>query len=559
MMGRAYIGVDVGTGSARAGVFNAHGERLGQAVREITTWRPAPDFVEQSSADIWQAVIACVQAARQQAGIAAEEIAGIGFDATCSLVAIDAEGQPVTVSPSGKANQNVIVWMDHRAKPIAGRINQGDHEVLRYVGGKISPEMEIPKLVWLKENLPASWDRAAHFFDLPDFLTWRATGDLTRSLCSTVCKWNYRGHEDEGWDAEFLTAVGLEACVADGFAKIGQRVAAMGTPLGQGLHPQAAAELGLVTGTAVSVSIIDAHAGGLGMIGAAIDGKPPTPESFNRRLALIGGTSSCHLAVSPQPRFIDGIWGPYYSAMLPAWWLTEGGQSATGSLIDLIVKEHGASAEAARLADHAGCSVYEWLNRRLADLAGGQPIASLTETLHVCPYFHGNRSPRANPDLRGMISGLRLQNGLDDLALLYLATLQAIALGTRHIIAAMNAQGYAIDTLIVCGGGTKNPLFLQQHADATQCRLVLPREPEAVLLGGAMMGATAAGDFASLPAAMAAMSAAGQLIEPAAAQAGYFASKYQVFLQMHDDQLRYQALMAAGRRQEADPAASSLD
>ena len=81
--------------------------------------------------------------------------------------------------------------------------------------------------------------------------------------------------------------------------------------------------------------------------------------------------------------------------------------------------------------------------------------AALTEELHVLPYFHGNRSPRADPSLRGMISGLKLSASVDALAILYLSTVQAIAHGTRHIVDAMNAAGYRIDTLIACGGAPK--------------------------------------------------------------------------------------------------------
>jgi len=170
--------------------------------------------------------------------------------------------------------------------------------------------------------------------------------------------------------------------------------------------------------------------------------------------------------------------------------------------------------------------------------------AQLTEGFHVLPYFHGNRSPRANPTLRGMVSGLSLSDSIDDLAVLYLAAIQAIALGTRHIIAEMNAQGYRIDTLFACGGGTKNPVFLREHADITGCRLALPSEPEAVLLGSAVLGAVASGLYSDIPRAMAAMNAPGSIVEPAkAAVADYHRRKFDVFLRMHEDQMAYRKIM----------------
>src|SRR5438309_1597705 len=111
--------------------------------------------------------------------------------------------------------------------------------VLRYVGGVFSPEMQSPKLLWLKENLPAAWRRARRFLDLPDFLTYRATGDETRSLCTTVCKWTYLGHEAAAapdsvgrWDGTFFHEIGLSDLVAEDYRRIGVRVRPMGEPLG---------------------------------------------------------------------------------------------------------------------------------------------------------------------------------------------------------------------------------------------------------------------------------------------------------------------------------------
>lgn len=79
-------------------------------------------------------------------------------------------------------------------------------------------------------------------------------------------------------------------------------------------------------------------------MGASIQGEKITPNLLEKRIALISGTSTCHMAVSKSPLYISGIWGPYYSAMIPEMWLTEGGQSATGALIDHIIFSHSASA-----------------------------------------------------------------------------------------------------------------------------------------------------------------------------------------------------------------------
>ena len=110
-----FIGIDVGTGSARAGLFDETGKLLANHSQNIQAWRPEPNFVEQSSENIWQSICTCIQAVIEESGIAAADVKGIGFDATCSLVLIDENGKPVTASPSGEDNQNVVVWMDHRA------------------------------------------------------------------------------------------------------------------------------------------------------------------------------------------------------------------------------------------------------------------------------------------------------------------------------------------------------------------------------------------------------------------------------------------------------------
>src|ERR1700722_19971632 len=149
-MKQAFIGIDVGTSSARAGVFDENGTLLAAARHPITVWHETGSVVEQSSSEIWAACVASVRAAMAEAALPSSAIKGMGFDATCSLVVLDGGANPLTVSTSGDERRNVIVWMDHRAIAEARLINDTHDEVLRYVGGSISPEMEIPKLLWLK-------------------------------------------------------------------------------------------------------------------------------------------------------------------------------------------------------------------------------------------------------------------------------------------------------------------------------------------------------------------------------------------------------------------------
>ena len=546
-----YIGVDVGTGSARAGIFTEDGKMLSSASKETRMWKYDNDFVEQSSNDIWNSICFSVKTAISNSGISANDIKGIGFDATCSLVAIDKEDKPVSVSKSNEKERNVIVWMDHRAIGEADFINSKKHKVLNYVGGKISPEMETPKLLWLKKNNSKCWKKTAKFFDLPDFLVYKATDKDVRSLCSTVCKWTYMGHDTSktsksigSWTDSYFNEIGLEDLVNENYKRIGWKIRPIGESVSGGLSKKAAVEFGLKPGIAVGVSIIDAHAGGIGLLGAVIEGESFSEQDLPKRLALIGGTSSCHMAVSQNPNFVPGVWGPYYSAMIPGMWLAEGGQSVTGALIDHVIYTHQKSIELKKQAEEKNCTVYEILNKQLDHLAKKIKFpALLTKELHVLPYFHGNRSPRANPHLRGAISGLKLSDSLDELAILYLATIQAIAYGTRHIIEEMNKNGFEIDTIFACGGGTKNPVFLREHADITKCRIILPKELEAVLLGSAILGAAASGRVDSVVDGMKKMCKADKIINPLQETEKYHSAKYKVFHKMYEDQLSYKEEM----------------
>ncbi|UCI06928.1 FGGY-family carbohydrate kinase [Mesorhizobium sp. B1-1-8] len=506
-----FLGIDVGTGSARAGVFDERGELLASAKCDIALFVEPGEIAEQSSRDIWQAVCSSVREAVGKSGVDPREIGGIGFDATCSLVVVGDDGAPLPVGRSGDSQRNIIVWMDHRALDQAQRINAGRHRVLDYVGGVISPEMETPKLLWLKENLPETFARAGQFFDLTDYLTWRATGSLARSVCTMTCKWTYLSHEHR-WDESYFQAIGLGELADENFVRIGTEVVEPGTAVGSGLTAAAAGELGLAAGTIVGAGLIDAHAGGVATVGAAGD-----IGSIQSRMAYVLGTSACTMASSDAPAFVPGVWGPYYSAMVPGLWLNEGGQSAAGAAIDHLVRFHPAAAEATERAAAEGKTLVDWLAATAAASSENlSAAAALAGAIHVVPEFLGNRSPLADPDARGLIAGIGTDRSVDSLVGLYIAGICGLGYGVRQIVAAMASSGYGIDTIVISGGAGQSPLVRQLLADATGMAVAASRSPEPVLLGAAMLGAVAAGRYPDLSTAMPAMSRLGDVFWPAA-------------------------------------------
>jgi len=524
---RFVIGVDVGTGSARAGIFDLEGRMAALAKHDITVFHESGAIVEQSSGEIWRAVCQSVRDAMARARAAPEEVAGIGFDATCSLVVLGEGGRPLPVGPSEDPARDIIVWMDHRALAQAERINATGHAVLNYVGGRISPEMETPKLLWLLEHRPAVFAAAWQFFDLTDFLTWRSTGDLSRSTCTVTCKWTYLAHEKR-WDETYFRAVGLGALADEAFARIGQSVVDPGTPLGRGLTAPAAAELGLREGTPVAAGLIDAHAGGIGTVG--VNG---TPE---RELAYVFGTSSCTMTTTRSPVFVPGVWGPYFSAMVPQAWLNEGGQSVAGAAIEQLLSMHPLAPDARRRAEEAGQFLPAWLANIASDRAGGLSEAvRLAQGLHVVPEFLGNRAPFADPHARAVISGLGMDNDLDSLIALYVAGLCGVGYGLRQIIEAQARAGAPIERIAISGGAGRLDLIRQVLADATGTPVISTEAEDPVLLGSAILGAVAAGAFGDVPSAMARMSRIHRTYAPAGGEfATIHAARYRAFQRLQE-------------------------
>ncbi|KAK2810431.1 hypothetical protein FQN50_002920 [Emmonsiellopsis sp. PD_5] len=565
-----YIGIDVGTGSARACIIDNKGDIVGLASENIGLWQPQQGYYEQSTDDIWRCICISVQRAISQHNINPASVRGIGFDATCSLAVFSHdEDAPVSVTgPSFDTDRNVILWLDHRPVEETEKINATGHNLLRYVGGKMSIEMEIPKVLWLKNNMPKDLFDRCKFYDLTDALTHMATGNEKRSFCSVVCKQGYVpvgvDGSIKGWQPDFLNDIGLGELSEDGFKRMGGVNGETGEYLSAGelvgtLCEKAASELGLPAGIAVGSGVIDAYAGWIGTVGAKVQlgseqlssdaAKNDRSQAFTR-LAAVAGTSTCHLAMSPNPVFVPGVWGPYRDTIIPGFWMAEGGQSATGELLKHVIETHPAFNQALSVAESYHTNIYDYLNEHLNEMVLEQNAPSVSYLgRHFFFYgdLFGNRSPIADPSMSGSVIGLSSDKSVSGLALYYYATLEFIALQTKQIIDTMNKSGHNITSIFMSGSQCQNDILMKLIASACDMPVLIPRYVHAAVChGAAMLGAKAAsadkdGKTEDLWDIMDRMSKPGKAVQPSGDrhEKALLEVKYKVFLEQCYKQQEY--------------------
>jgi FGGY-family pentulose kinase len=279
------------------------------------------------------------------------------------------------------------------------------------------------------------------------------------------------------------------------------------------------------------------------------------------RLAAVAGTSTCHLAMSREPVFVDGVWGPYRDVLIPDYWMAEGGQSATGELLKHIIETHPAFYEAQATAETLDKNIYDYLNQHLREMTEKEKAPSVSWLARHFFFYgdlFGNRSPIADANMKGSVIGLSSDKSVDSLAVYYWATMEFIALQTRQIIERMNQSGHIISSIFMSGSQCQNDALMDLIAAACNMPVLIPRYVHAAVVhGAAMLGAKAAStgkDGRSVPLwdSMNKFSKPGKIVNPPndAVLKSLLAAKYTIFLEQCESQQRY--------RREIDEALARL-
>jgi ribulokinase len=482
------LGIDGGTESLRATVFDLAGRRIASAAQPYPTQFAPGARAEQEPEAWWSALGAAVGRAVTEAGV--HDIAAICLATTCcTVLALDEAANPL---------RPAIIWMDVRAGAEADAVLATGDAALAVNGaghGPVSAEWMIPKALWLARHEPDVFSRAHTICEYQDFLNWRLTGRRTASLNNASIRWHYRARAG-GWPTSLLDRLDL----AELQPKWPQEVVAPGEVIGP-LTARAAEHLGL----SQTVLVVQGGADALiGMIGLAV-ARPG-------QLALITGSSHLQFAVGDMAAHVPGLWGTYDDAVYPGRTILEGGQTSTGSIIAWLRRIAGEQLD------------LDALNIEAARLDPG------ADGLLVLDHFQGNRTPYTDPRSRGAITGLSLHHTT---AHIFRAMLEGIGFGTRAIIDRMAEAGCTAAEITAGGGATRSPLWLQIHADTSGLPVVVPEVAEAPSLGAAVLAAHGAGHYPSIDDGIAAMVRPGRRVEPDPRRVARYDEIYRRYVQLY--------------------------
>ena len=199
------IAHDLGTSGVKAALTDLTGRVIAACESRYQVYYSPDGGAEQDPEEWWRGAVETLKEVLQVSKVNPRDIVALSYDCTaCTVVALTEDGTPL---------RPALLWMDERAHAEADEVSATGHEVLRYCGGKISPQWMIPKGRWLEAHEPALFASARWIVDEADFFTLRLTGRMTASLNNATAKWNYV-RPLGGWPADFLRAARAEKLAA---------------------------------------------------------------------------------------------------------------------------------------------------------------------------------------------------------------------------------------------------------------------------------------------------------------------------------------------------------
>ncbi len=498
------LGLDFGTLSARAVLVDtASGEALEHesvfsyphgVMTELCGRALPKNYALQHPDDYEEALVFLLcdmVVAAKKNGISPESIVGIGVDfTTCTVLPTDKQGVPLCKQErfANDPHAYVKLWKHHGAEKYLPEINKAvaaaGTDMLDCSGGVMSSEFMIPKIYETYVESPEVYDATALFYNAGDYVCSRLAGGAS---CHSMAYASIKEHYDKslgGYPSrEFFKILGGEGFENVVEEKLNPHLNQVGERIG-GLSHEWAERTGLSAGIAIAPALIDAQSS-FGAAGLS-DGSS----------LLVLGTSAVFAVNTSSKEKVRGVLSQGVGSAIPEMMTLESGLSAMGDLfawfVDNCVPAHYTDAAKAR-----GMNIHAYLRSLAEQKKVGQ------SGLITLDWWHGNRSVIQNDRLSGMIVGLRLSTPPEDI---YRALIESTAYGLRRIMENYEEQGVAVKNIVAAGGiAYKDEMLMQIFADVFNRDIHVIASQQSASHGAAVYGATAAGVYANVIDASAAM------------------------------------------------------
>lgn len=437
-----FMGIDVGTQGVRCVVSDARGQLAAAhsvpfAALNIATHE---GWYEQSPAAWTEAAEQAIRACTSQLEHP-EEIASISIDGTSgTIVPLGRDMRPLS---------NGIMYNDPRARAQAARIHDSMGDIERKLGYKFGASFSLPRILWIRDELPAVYEETAVFAHQADYIAGVLSGEFATTDYSNALKTGY-DLIDRRWPQAYASVLGLDL---NKFPK----VASPGAPIAQ-VSASAAARLSLPARAQITGGSTDGYASALAA-GAVSAGR--WASIIGTTFVLKGATRQ--LVIDPN--------GSSYSHMLPSGeWLLGGAANLGGRVLNFA----------------RGDKSFDEMNAASeAFIPTGVRCYPLTGRGERFPFVH----PDCEPFYLGDVTGGRL----------YPAIMEGVGFAERMALDHMQGLGCAVgETIYTTGGACRSALWLKIRASILRRQLKVPEVVDAAM-GSALLAAS--GHFGSLEAA----------------------------------------------------------
>jgi xylulokinase len=455
------LAIDAGTTSVKAGLFAPDGRCLGLGRQEYQLETPAPDRAQLDPEVYWQTCLRTVRASLDQAGVRPEEV---------QALAVSSQGETtITLDAQGKVIYPAMVWLDNRAVEQATFLaSRFGRQAYAHTGiPEIVATWPACKILWLRQNEPEVFDRAARFLLVQDYLIYRLTGRVVTDGSISCTTLNYDLVKNAWWD-DVLDAIGIRRAQLP-------EIVQPGAPVG-GLTDEAALLLGLVPGTMVVNGGMDQSVGAIG--------------AGNYRPGMVSETTGAALAI--QATISDPMLDR--SRVIPVYVHSAPGQylfvpvCPTAGMAFKWLRDAFFQDELQAAAEDKG-DAYD----RLTALAASIPAGS--DGLVMLPHLMGAFSPEPNSQARGSFTGFTLSHTR---AHFVRALLEGVAFMLRRNLEIIEKAGIQIQEIRSTGGGARSALWNQIKADVCGRPVVTLANEETGLLGDSILAGVAVGLFGSI-------------------------------------------------------------